>query len=138
MARRRSSLGLFGIFGRSADLRALDAALHAVDLHPRVVAEAIKLTVVNLLKDHAVGDEPAPQAYPAAAEIVAYCMLGPELFARANGADLTALTERRIEAALEAGDTLDAQLVLLTMHAGTIQPDVVMRFGLETGEATDG
>jgi hypothetical protein len=59
-------------------------------------------------------------------------MLGPELFARANGPDLTGLTERRIEAALDAGDTLDAQLVLLTMHAGTIQPDVVSRFGLET------
>jgi hypothetical protein len=132
MAQRRSSLGLFGIFGRSADLRALDAALHAVDLHPRVVTEAIKLTVVNLLKDHAIGEEPAPQAYPPAAEIVAYCMLGPELFARANGPDLTGLTERRIEAALDAGDTLDAQLVLLTMHAGTIQPDVVSRFGLET------
>lgn len=134
MARRRSSLGLFGLFGRSEDLKALDGALRAVDLHPRVVPEAVKLAAANLLKDHAVGASPAPQAYPAAAEILGYCMLGPELFERANGPELTRLTERRIEAALEAGDSLDAQLVLLTLHARTIQPTVVERYGIEAGE----
>jgi hypothetical protein len=42
MAKRKmSSIGLFGIFGRSEDLRALDAALRAVDLHPKLVPEAI-------------------------------------------------------------------------------------------------
>ena len=51
MARRRSSLGLFGIFGRSSNLRQLDQALHALDVHPQLVPEAIKLTVVNLLED---------------------------------------------------------------------------------------
>ena len=55
--RRRSSIGFMGIFGRSADLRQLDEALRSVDLHPRLVPEAVKLTVVNLLKDHAVGPE---------------------------------------------------------------------------------
>ena len=97
MARRRSSLGLFGVFGRSSDLRQLDQALHAIDLHPRLVPEAIKLTAVNLLKDHAIGIQPAPQAYRAAAEIIGYCMIGAEAFAHANGADLTFQIERRIE-----------------------------------------
>jgi hypothetical protein len=131
MARRRSSLGLFGIFGRSEDLRALDGALRALDLHPRVVPEPVKLTSVNLLKDHAIGPEPAPQAYRAAAEILAYCMLGPDLFEAANGTDLAGGVERRIEAAVADGDTLDAQLVLLAIHARVIQPAVVERFGLE-------
>jgi hypothetical protein len=135
MARSRSSIGLFGIFGRSDDLRALDGALHAVDLHPRVVPEAVKLATVNLLKDDAPSGTPAPQAYPAAAEILAYCMLGPEAFARANGPDLTGLTERRIERAAAAGEGLDARIVLLAIHARVIQPAVTERFGLEADEA---
>jgi hypothetical protein len=133
MARRFSSLGLFGIFGRSSDLRQLDSALRSVDLHPNLVPEAVKLTVCALLKDHAAGAEPAPQSYRAAAEIVGYCMIGPDGFANANDFDLAERVERRIEAAVESGDSLDAQLVLLTLHAKVIQPGVVHRFGLESG-----
>jgi hypothetical protein len=132
MARRRSSLGLFGMFGRSSDLRQLDQALRAIDVHPQLVPEAIKLTAVNLLKDHAIGEEPAPQAYRAAAEIVGYCMVGAEAFARANGADATFRTERRIERAIGSGVSLDAQLVLVTMYAGVIQPSVIQQFQLQS------
>ncbi len=134
MARRRSSLGLFGIFGRSSDLRQLDQALRAVDVHPRLVPEAIKLTVVNLLKDHAIGDEPAPQAYRAAAEIIGYCMVGAEAFGHANGPDVTAQTERRIEAAIGSGVSLDAQLVLVTMYAEVTQPSVIEQFQLRSAD----
>jgi hypothetical protein len=132
MARSRSSLGLFGIFGRSADLRQLDQALRSVDVHPRLVPEAVKLTAVALLKDHAIGPEPAPQAYRAAAEILAYCMIGADAFGGANDAALTDAVERRIEAALDKPAGLDAQLVLLTLHAKVIQPSVVHQFGLES------
>jgi len=132
MARSRSSLGLFGIFGRSADLRQMDQALRSVDVHPRLVPEAVKLTAVALLKDHAIGPEPAPQAYRAAAEILAYCMIGAEGFAGANDSDLASAVERRIEAALEQPAGLDAQLVLLTLHAKIIQPSVVHQFELDS------
>jgi hypothetical protein len=132
MARSRSSLGLFGIFGRSADLRQLDQALRSVDVHPRLVPEAVKLTAVALLKDHAIGPEPAPQAYRAAAEILAYCMVGADAFTGANGEDLTLAVERRLEGALEKPEGLDAQLVLLTIHAKVIQPSVVHQFGIES------
>jgi hypothetical protein len=132
MARRNSSFGLFGIFGRSADLRAFDRALRSVDLHPALVPEAVKLTAVNLLKDHAVGDEPAPQSYRMAAELVGYCMVGADAFAGANGTQLMEQVERRIETAMEAGGGLDAQLVLLVLHAKIIQPSVVDAFGLES------
>jgi hypothetical protein len=135
MARSRSSLGFLGKFGRSQDLLQLDAALRAVDLHPGVVPEAIKLTIVNLLKDHAIGAEPAPQAYPAAAELVAYCMIGASGLAASNPPEVVEHVERRIEKALEDGDSLDAQLVLLTLHAKVIQPSVVERFGLRSDEA---
>jgi hypothetical protein len=131
MARRRSSIGLFGVFGRSGDLRQLDQALRSVDVHPRLVPEAVKLTVVNLLKDEAAGDEPAPRSYRAAAELVGYCMIGAEAFAGANDVRLTLQVESRIEAALDDGGSLDAQLVLLALHAGIIQPSVVDRYQLE-------
>jgi hypothetical protein len=132
MARRYSSLGLFGIFGRSADLRAFDQALRSIDLHPRLVPEAVKLTAVALLKDHAANGAPEPKAYRAAAEIIGYCMIGPEGFSGANDEALTQQVEHRIEWALETGDNLDAKLVLLTLHAKVIQPSVVYRFQLES------
>ena len=109
----------------------LDQALRSVDVHPRLVPEAVKLTTVALLKDHAIGPEPAPQSYHAAAEILAYCMVGAEGFAGANVTRRIAV-ERRIEAALDAPASLDAQLVLLTIHAKIIQPSVVHQFGLES------
>jgi len=132
MARRGSSFGFMGMFGRSHDLRELDQALRSVDVHPAVVPEAVKLTTVNLLKDHAGSDDPAPEAYRAAAEIVGYCMVGADIFAGANPAEVVLAVERRIEAALQRGESLDAQLVLLTLHAKVIQPSVVQAYGLET------
>jgi hypothetical protein len=60
-------------------------------------------------------------------------MVGSDAFASANDANLAAKVERRIEAALEPGTTLDAKLVLLTLHARVIQPSVVEDFGLESG-----
>ncbi|MCG6121101.1 MAG: hypothetical protein MEP57_00115 [Microvirga sp.] len=132
MARSTSSLGFMGLFGRSHDLKQLDAALRAVDLHPGVVPEAIKLTIVNLLKDHAIGPEPAPQAYPAAAELIAYCMLGPTALSATNPQELVERVEARIDRALDAGDGLDSQLILLTLHAKVLQPEVVERFGLSS------
>jgi hypothetical protein len=125
MAKRRSSLGFLGMFGRSGDLRQLDAALRGVDLHPALVPEGVKLTIVNLMKDH-WPDEPPPQAYPPVAQLFGYCIAGPEAFELSNGA------ERRIEAALEAGDSFDAQIILMTLHAKLISGEVVERYGLRT------
>lgn len=132
MARRFSSIGLFGIFGRSSDLRQVDQALRAVDIHPRLVPEAVKLALVGLLKECARGGEPAAPAYRAAAEIVGYCMIGADAFAAANDAQLAREVEEQIELALISGTNLDARLVLLTLHAGVCQASVVDRFQLES------
>ncbi len=132
MARQRSSIGFLGKFGRSTDLRQFDQALRSLDVHPNLVPEAVKLTVVNLLEDHAPGSRPAPQCYRSAAEIIGYCMIGAEPFAGANGTALVRQVERRIEAALESGDSLDARLILLALHALVIQPSVVEQFQLES------
>ena len=132
MMQRRPAMGFLGRFGRSSDLRQLDSALKDLDVHPSLVPEAVKITVVNLLKDHVTGQEPAARSYGSAAEIVGYCMIGADPFAGANGEPLTRQVETRIEAALESGDSLDAQLILLTLHANVIQPSVVERFRLES------
>jgi hypothetical protein len=130
MARRQSSLGFFGIFGRSSDLRLLDRALHAVDLHPALVPEGVKLTIVNLMKD-CYGDAEAPEAaYPPVASLFAYCVGGADAHRHVNGPAETARVEERIESAAARGEGLDADLVLLALHARLIQPDVVERFGL--------
>src|SRR3954447_23389215 len=84
MAGRRSSLGFLGMFGRSGDLRQLDAALRGADLHPALVPEGVKLTIVNLMKDH-WPEEPPPQAYPRVANLFSYCIAGPETFERVQG-----------------------------------------------------
>ena len=132
MVRSRPSLGLFGIFGRSPKLHQLDQAFRANDVHPRLVPDAVKLTIISLLEDHAIGGKPAPQAYSAAAEIVGYCIMGADAFVSEDDPNRLAEIERRIDRALEFTSTLDAQLVLLTLHAGVIQPSVVKQFQLES------
>ena len=62
-----------------------------------------------------------------------YCVSGAQGFTERNDPDLTEAVEVRLAAGLEAGYSLDARVVLLTLHAGVIQPSVVDRYGLETG-----
>jgi hypothetical protein len=129
VAARRSSLGFLGLFGRSGDLRQLDTALRAADLHPALVPEGVKLTIVNLMKDH-WPDQPPAAEYPRVAGLLAYCVAGSVTFEQANGRDSKEEAERRIENALDAPDSLDAQIVLLALHAKLLNADVIERFYL--------
>jgi len=122
MVRRRSSFGFLGRFGRSEDLRSLDAALRAVDLHPALVPEGVKLAIVNLMKDHDPQGEPPPHAYPFVASFFAFCLIGPENFAGANSEEAAETELARLESAISSGEGLDAELVLLAIHAGLINP----------------
>ncbi len=132
MARRRNpSLGFFGIFGRSEDLRSLDSALRAFDLHPAHVPDAVKLTVLNLLKD-AKGEDPTPKDYGETAMLLAYCATGREAFTAANGEAAAAAAEHRTEAALDAGEGLDASLILLALQAKIIHPGLKDLYQLES------
>ena len=123
-------LGLFGIFGRSQNLKRLDQELLGVGLHPRLVPEAVKLTTLKLLEEAGAGQ--GPSSYATAAELLGYCILGAQEFTRYNNTDLTGSVEKRLAAALETGDSLDAPVILLTLHAGIIQPSLVERHGLQT------
>lgn len=121
--------GLFGLFGRSRAIRRLDDALLAAGVHPRALPDAVKLSVLRLLGGTR-GDGPLAQDCSAAAELVGYCVLGAQGFLASAGLARTEAVEARIEAALAAGDSADARLLLLTLHSGTIQASVVDRYDL--------
>lgn len=120
-------LGIFNRFGRARDLRHLDEELSRLGVHPAMASDAVKLTIIRLLKTtHGVA---APH-FAEAAPLVAYCMIGSGPFADTNGADLTEAVEQRLHNAVAEENSLDAQMVLLTMHANIIRAEVVERFGL--------
>jgi len=123
MARSTPFLGVFGRFGRSESLRTLDKALHAVDLHPNLVPDAVKLTVVSLLMD-AHADNPRDADYRHAAELLGYVALGADGFTAANGEAAASDAEGRIEAALADDESLDAKLVLLALHSRIVHPAI--------------
>ena len=85
---RGSSLGFFGVFGRSSDLRQLDDALKAVDLHPKLVPEAVKLAAMKFLKED-FGAAPPADSYRRMAELFGYCVAGANGFAGENGIEAT-------------------------------------------------
>ncbi|MCT7376586.1 hypothetical protein [Chelativorans salis] len=121
MVKRGSSIGFFGIFGRSEDMRRLDEALRRAGLHPAQVPEGVKLAAVGLMAGEEM-QEPPPTAYPSVGELMAFCALGADLFAHENGEARLAAATRRVEAALEAGEGRDAEIILLMLHAKLIHP----------------
>lgn len=123
--------GLFRQLGRARELRLLDEELRAAGLHPALVPEAVKMTMVRLLKQAGRMDRTACAAQ---AVLLAYCLQGAEAFAAlGQGADLALAAERRLEMAVAHGDGPDAQLVLLALHAGLVDEAVVARHGLSIG-----
>jgi len=116
--------------GRSTAMRALDDALRAAGLHPLLVPEPVKLTVIELTRKHA-GAESQDAAFADAARLLAYCIHGHGQFTDSNGADEAELADARVEDALQDGDTLDAKLILLALHAGLISPEIADRIELE-------
>ncbi|WP_159586247.1 hypothetical protein [Chelativorans xinjiangense] len=129
MVKRGSSIGFFGIFGRSEDMRRLDEALRDAGLHPAQVPEGVKLAAVGLMTSEET-PEPPPAAYPSVGELMAFCALGGELFAHENGEARLAAATRRMETALEAGEGRDAETVLLMLHAKLIHPALVDRYAI--------
>ena len=121
-------LRLFSLFGRSPTLTALDDALRGAGVHPLLVPEAVKLTVVRLHRPQ--GAEPG--RFNAAAELLAFCMLGREPFVEANGPGAADRADRRLEDAIEAGDSRDAKLVLLALHAGLLAAEIADRIDTES------
>ena len=119
--------GLFSFFGRTT---ALDGALRAVGIHPMLVPDAVKITITRMQKRDGAGRD-AEAFYRDAAELLGYCMLGQELFIESNSAFAADRVEDRIEVAIDAGDSGDAQLILLALHSGLMAEEVADRFDLD-------
>lgn len=129
--------GLFDLFGRRAALRGLDAALRGAGLHPILVPEAVKLTLLRLTEPEGQGGaatraEAQTAARAEAARLVALLVLGREGAASAAGRAEAEAAEARLHAAIEAGDSRDARIVLLLLHAGLIAPEFAELVEAET------
>ncbi|WEX09843.1 hypothetical protein [Chelativorans sp. AA-79] len=118
MVKRGSSIGFFGIFGRSEDMRRLDEALRRAGVHPDSVPEGVKLAAVTLMSREEA--EPSASAYPPVGELMAFCILGSGDFAAHNGEPRLESVTRRMEAALDEGEGQDAGIILLMLHAKLI------------------
>jgi len=121
---------LFDMLGRSGAVRALDDALRASGVHPLLVPDPVKLTVISLSKKRADASG-QDAAFADAAKLLAYCMLGHEQFAASNSAEDADHVEKRVDAALDEGDTFDAKLILLALHSGLISPEIADLIDLE-------
>jgi DNA-binding NarL/FixJ family response regulator len=127
--------GFFGTsFGRSTELQTLDQALTDVGLPKRALPDAVKYAALRQIKEEMPGGKLPPAAYADAAELLGYLALGHDGFLDATDQDRTRAVEQRIETALSMTDSLDARLVLLTLHAGVIQASVVHAFDLAVEE----
>lgn len=128
-------LGLFNIFGRADGLKALDLALREFDVHPRTVPEAVKLTTIKLLQNASSAEYILRDAdYKRAAELLSYSILGPDQFVASNTLAAATLAEQRLVEAIAAGDSLDAELILLALHSGIIHTRIADQFDIETNE----
>ena len=125
------SIGFMGVFGRSPSLQTFDGHLRKLDLHPKLVPEAVKLATLRILMAETNGADPSDEASREAAELLAYCMVGASPFSAANGHFLTNAIEKRIDDALDNDTSADSKLILLALHANVIQPSVVEHFCLE-------
>ena len=127
--------GFFGTsFGRSTELQTLDQALSDVGLPKRALPDAVKYAALRQIKEEMPGGKLPPAAYADAAELLGYCALGRDGFLDATDPNRTQAVEARIGTALGMTDSLDARLLLLTLHAGVIQASVVHAFDLALEE----
>lgn len=125
-------LGLFQLFGRSPELKALDNALRNAGLHPRTVPDAVKLTAIRLLREAHPGASIPEAAFEDAAQLLGFCMLGKDQFIASNSVRAAERADDRLQSAIAAGDSLDARIVLLALHSGVIVSEIADRFEVES------
>ncbi|ARU03080.1 hypothetical protein [Yoonia vestfoldensis] len=128
-------LRFFDMFGRSSDLTALDAALRAAGLHPLLIPEPVKLTILQLRRKHAALTD---KTMADAAQLLAYCVLEQAQFVAVNGPDAAAHADQRITAAIAGEAAFDEKLILLALHSGVISQDMAERFDIANDEPAAG
>ncbi len=128
-------LGLLGLRERSRYLQILEDHLRAAGVHPLLIPEEVKMTVVKFIKAGPgldSGGQPNEPALAEAARLLAYCFAGAEEYVESNGPGSEAPEERKLAMALEAGDGLEAQIVLLALASGVAHESIAERFDFES------
>lgn len=126
----RSSFGFLGRFGRSADLQAFDEGLRQCDVHPAQIVDGVKLAAVRLVQKQSRSDSLPDGIYRDAAALTAFCIQGEARMVELVGAEAAQNLAQRIENAADRPNSLDAELILLALHAGLVAPGVAAEFGL--------
>ena len=129
--------GLFGLRERSKHLQILEDNLRAAGVHPQLIPEEVKLTVLKFVKAGPGLDLDSRPNEPALAEagrLLAYCFAGREEYTASAGAASAEEQERRLALALEAGAGIEASIVMLTLASGIAHETIAERFEVETGE----
>jgi hypothetical protein len=121
---------MFALFGPSREMQSLNDALRAAGVHPRTIPDAVKITTLKQLKEANGGAPPDSGAIGRAADLLGYCVLGPQAYAAKNGSERITAVEERLNAAIESGVGLDARLILLTLHAGLTHRELIERHQL--------
>lgn len=122
---------MFGIFGRSQEMQNLDYALRAAGVHPRTIPDAVKITTLKQLKEANGGARPDSAALARAADLLGYCVLGPQAYAEKHDRNRIQAVEERLNAAIESGYGLDARLIMLMLHAGLTHRELIERHQLD-------
>lgn len=125
-------LSVFGIRGRPKEVHRLSDALRDAGIHPASVPDSVKIAVIKLLRENDGGKiADIDTSCEKAAPMVAYCMLGRNEYADVNDVAAADEVENRLRLAIDSGESLDAQLAMLTLLARVTHPDVVDTFDLE-------
>lgn len=122
----------FSLFGKSAAMNAIDDALRTAGVHPLLVPDPVKLTVIRLCKQQPPQELP-DEGYGDAAELLAYCVLARDPFIECNGVQAADRADQRVETAIAAGDSPDAKLILLALHAGLMTSEIADRIDVDGG-----
>ena len=127
------------LFGKSREVRELDRNLHQMGLNSHAVNDATKFTICKWIREILSAqqstegkDKQRADLQRAAAELLAYCVLGRSDFAEANSMDLAEVQEARLVAATEGENDFDAGIVMLTLHASIADPDIAARVEIES------
>jgi hypothetical protein len=124
---------MFALFGPSREMQNLNDALRSAGVHPRTISDAVKITTLKQLKEANGGTPPDSRAIAGAADLLAYCVLGPQAYAAKNNPKCVEAVQQRLNAAVENGYGLDARLILLTLHAGLAHRELIERYQLDIG-----
>ena len=122
------------MFGRAPAVQQLDAAFKRAGVPRGAIPDAVTLTAVRLLRE-SHGRAPSDAEADAAAALLSYCVLGRDPVLAGHGAEAVETLEQRLDRAVTEGDSLDARLVLLALHAGLLQESIRDRHGLTSADA---